>query len=162
MKYYIYYTPSLDGDFYILDSTMQANDTTYVHSKLPSIAACYAITAIDSAGNQGEFSNLECVSIDSCSIYELPNVFTPNDDGFNDYLRPFPYTSVEKIDLNIFNRYGTPVFKTNNPDIEWDGRDRVTNAKCSEGVYFYVCDVYEITLEGLRKRTLKGSIHLYR
>ena len=103
-----------------------------------------------------------CVSIDSCSRYDIPNVFTPNSDGFNDYLVPFPYTSVERIDLKIFNRWGTLVYETSDPAINWDGKNKDTDQECSEGVYFYICDVYEITLTGIQKRNLQGAVHLYR
>jgi gliding motility-associated-like protein len=147
---------------YILDSLLSASDTSYVHANLASIAGCYAVTALDTAGNQSDFSNLVCVSIDSCSLYSLPNVFTPNGDGFNDYFVPFPYTSVDKIDLTIFNRWGSVVYETNDPEINWDGKNVQTNRDCTEGVYFYVCEVYEITLEGPKKRTIQGSIHLLR
>lgn len=161
-KYYIYYTPTVNEDFFIMDSLLSASDTVYIHDFLESIAGCYAVTAIDTVGNQSEFSNIVCVSIDSCSLYSLPNVFTPNADGFNDYLVPFPYTSVQNIDLKIFNRWGSIVFQTTEPEIRWDGKNQLTALDCSEGVYFYVCDVFEITLQGIKKRTLKGSVHLYR
>ncbi|MCK5838856.1 MAG: gliding motility-associated C-terminal domain-containing protein [Bacteroidales bacterium] len=161
-KYYIYYTSLLNSDMYILDSLLSASETSYVHANLTSIAGCYAVTAIDSAGNQSDFSNIVCVSIDSCSLYSLPNVFTPNGDGYNDYFVPFPYTSVDKIDLTIFNRWGSMVYETNDPEINWDGENEQTNQDCTEGVYFYVCEVYEITLEGPKKRTIQGSIHLLR
>ncbi len=161
-KYYIYFTPTLEGDYTILDSLLSPVDTTYLHQNLVSISGCYAVTALDTIGNQSPFSNVICVSIDSCSIYAIPNVFTPNADGFNDYLVPFPYTSVERIDIKIFNRWGTVVYETTDPQINWDGKNMDTDQECSEGVYFYVCDVYEITLAGLRKRSLQGVVHLYR
>jgi len=162
VKYYIYYTPTTNSDFFVLDSLMNANDTTYVHANIPSIAGCYAVTAIDSTGNQSDFSNIECVSIDSCSVYAIPNVFTPNSDGFNDYLVPFPYTSVESINLQIFNRWGGVVYETTDPDINWDGKHKQTNQECSEGTYYYVCDVNEITLIGPIKRTIQGVVYIYR
>lgn len=111
-----------------------------------------------------------CTSIDDCPRYRLPNVFTPNSDGYNDLLVPFPgYTSVKRIDLKIFNRWGVVVFETNDPAIRWDGKDKNTNKPCSEGVYYYVCDVYEVvgTPENpedriIEKRTLTNSLHLLR
>ncbi len=161
-RYYIYFTPTLNGDFIILDSLFSPLDTSYLHQNLASISGCYAITALDSIGNQSVFSNVICVSIDSCSVYAIPNVFTPNADGFNDYLVPFPYTSVERIELKIFNRWGTVVYETTDPRINWDGKNKDTDQDCSEGVYFYICDVHEITLTGLQKRSLQGTVHLYR
>ncbi len=161
-KYYIYYSSIKPGSLILIDSTNSILDTTYIHTGIPSIAACYAVTAVDSSMNESKFSNIVCVSIDSCSLYKLPNVFTPNGDQKNDYFRPFSYTSVEKINLKIFNRWGRIVFKTSDPDINWDGKDQKSKKECSPGVYFYVCDVYELRLNGLNKRTLKGSIQLLR
>ena len=105
---------------------------------------------------------MKCVDIDSCSLYVLPNVFTPNGDGSNDNFIPFPYHFVDKINLKIFNRWGKIVFTTENPDINWDGKDKNNGMKCSDGVYFYICDVYEIRLTGIIKRTIHGYIHLLR
>jgi gliding motility-associated-like protein len=159
-RYLIYFTPTLVNDFIILDSIPDANDTTFLHANLPSISGCYAVTAIDTVGNQSDFSNVVCVSIDSCSRYALPNAFTPNGDGYNDYFVPYPYTSVQNIDLKVFNRWGTVVFQTNDPAIRWDGKDKNTNRPCSDGAYFYTCDVYEITLEGIQKRSLQGVLYI--
>jgi hypothetical protein len=62
--------------------------------------------------------------------------------------------------MTIFNRWGNIVFETEDPDIKWDGRDKKNGTKCSDGVYFYVCRVFEITLYGLKERELRGSITL--
>ncbi|OYT14172.1 MAG: hypothetical protein B6I19_01285 [Bacteroidetes bacterium 4572_114] len=160
--YFIYYSPTENGDLTILDSVTDPYITTYIHSNLPSIAGCYSVTAIDSIGNQSGFSNMVCVSIDSCSGYSLPNVFTPNGDSYNDKFVPFDYTSVDRIELKIFNRWGRIVFETNDPDINWDGKNMNNNSDCSDGAYFYVCDVFEIRLTGLTKRTLTGSVTIIR
>ncbi len=93
-------------------------------------------------------------------MYHLPNVFTPDGDGINDLFIPFPYSFVQKIDIKILNRWGVEVFKTNNPDINWDGKDINTKQLCSDGVYYYICDVYEYKLDGINKRTLNGVIHI--
>jgi gliding motility-associated-like protein len=64
--------------------------------------------------------------------------------------------------MKIFDRWGKLVFDTNNPAIQWDGKDKTTNQPCSDGTYFYVCDVYEITLNGIIKRNLHGSLTILR
>jgi gliding motility-associated-like protein len=160
LKYHIYYSPTQGSDFVVIDSTSPANATSYVHVNNGSITGCYAVVAIDSVGNHSVYSNTVCIDNDTCSSYSLPNVFTPNDDGFDDVFHPFPYTSVDHVEMTIFNRWGNIVYETEDPDINWNGRDRNNNARCSDGVYFYVCRVYEITLTGLRTREIRGSITL--
>jgi gliding motility-associated-like protein len=101
--------------------------------------------------------------MDNICGYRLPNVFTPNGDGYNDYFTPFSdFSSVAKINLTIFDRWGKKVFETNDPAINWDGKDRTTNQPCSDGVYFYICDVFEFTLSGTVKRTIRGTVTILR
>jgi len=161
-SYEIYFSSMTDGEFVQIAAVSGAETTTYIHSGITSVAGCYAVVAVDTSGNSSGFSNIVCVDIDECDLYSLPNVFTPNGDGFNDLFIPFPYDFVEKIDLKIFDRWGLIMFTTQDPDINWDGKNQSTQADCSEGVYFYVCDVYELRLAGIRKRTLTGTVHLYR
>ncbi|MBL7137785.1 MAG: gliding motility-associated C-terminal domain-containing protein [Bacteroidales bacterium] len=162
VKYYIWYSPDRNQQLMVIDSLFTINDTIYEHKPEQSIVGCYGVTAIDSVGNQSELSNIICVDYTDCPIYRLPRAFTPNNDMRNDLFEPFPYTSVESINLNIFDRWGKEVFHTHEPDIDWDGKDQSTNQPCSDGVYFYVCDVFEITLSGTAKRTLRGSVTILR
>jgi len=161
-KYYICYTP-VKGVPKIIDSIFNPHDTTYMHKMSNAVAGCYGVIAVDSVGNKSDTSNIICIDFTTCPVYSLPNVFTPNGDGSNDLFIPFPgYTSVEEIDLKIYDRWGRMVFKTNSPEIQWDGKDTDTNQPCSDGTYFYVCDVFEMTLAGTRKRNLHGSITILR
>jgi gliding motility-associated-like protein len=162
VAYKVYYTPYILNDYSVIYNSISPNDTSYLHSGISSIVGCYYVTALDSFGNESDPSNLACVDIDSCNIYRLPNVFTPNGDMFNDYFIPFPYDFVEKVDMKIFNRWGSMVYETEDPDVNWDGKDINTSKDCSEGVYFFVCDVYEYRLEGLKIRTIQGTVSLYR
>lgn len=162
LKYNIWYSPVSEGDFSLLATVFNINDTSYVHSGLSGLAGCYMLTAVDSNGNESNYSNVVCIDIDFCPMYSLPNVFTPNFDNKNDFFKPFPYTSVEKINIQIFNRWGSVVFETTDPDIMWDGKNMSSHEDCSDGVYYYICDVYERRLSGLSKRLLSGVIHLLR
>jgi gliding motility-associated-like protein len=125
-----------------------------------SLAGCYAVAAVDSSGNESFLVNEVC--IDNCPVYHIPNVFTPNADGPNDLLKPFPYRYIDRVELAIFNRWGQEVFHTYDADINWNGKDRQTGNECAAGVYFYVCDVYETYLDGIRKRALHGTVQLIR
>lgn len=157
VEYYkIYFTNVLGGNFELIETTTNASETELIRENLKSLAGCYAITAIDSSGNESKFSNRVCV--DNCPLYRLPNIFTPGGDGLNDFFHPFPYKYVESIDIKIYNRWGELVFETTNPDIAWDGTDMNTKKVLSSGVYFYVCTVNEIRLRGIEPRILKGNV----
>lgn len=158
VSYNIYYAPVQDQDLAFMISVSPATAISYMHDSLTSIAGCYAVTAIDSFGNQSALSNIVCV--ENCPIYELPNVFTPNGDGSNDLFIPFPYKYVEDIDLHIYNRWGEEIFTTQDPDIMWDGRHKRSGQLCADGVYYYVCKVNEIRLKGVEARVLTGFVHL--
>jgi gliding motility-associated-like protein len=160
-KYYIYYSSST-ANLALIDSLLNQKDTVYIHKPPQSIVGCYGVIAIDSVGNRSSMGNIVCVDYTACPVYTLPNVFSPNGDGFNDLFHPFPYTSVSEINLKIFDRWGRMVFETNDPDINWDGKDKTTNQPCSDGTYFFVCDVFEITLTGTIKRSIQGSLTILR
>ena len=161
VKYKIYYSSSMDDGLVLFDSVTDPLITTITYTGANSIAGCFIVEAIDSNNNISR-SNFVCIDIDSCSLYELPNVFTPNGDGFNDTFHPFPYDFVDHININIYNRWGTIVFTTQDPDINWDGKEKNTHQYCPDGVYYYICDVFEYRLGGIKMRTLHGSVSLYR
>ncbi len=162
VSYILYYTPDVSLDFQILATINNPDDTSWLHTGIETIAGCYTVVAVDSFGNVSPYSIPVCQDIETCDIYELPNVFTPNGDGVNDLLIPFPYDFVESVNMNIYNRWGSKVFETKNPDILWDGRNQFTKLDCSEGVYYYVCDVFERRLGGVVKRSLHGTVTLLR
>ncbi len=148
----------------LIDSILSVSDTMYIHHPGNSIAGCYALVAVDSLGNRSLSSNRVCINLSDCAdfLYHLPDFFSPNGDTHNELFTPFPYTSVDHIQLTILNRWGTVVFETNNPDINWDGKNKDTGQAVSDGVYFYVCEVFEITLEGIVPRVLKGTVTILR
>ena len=156
----IYYKNRLEADFELLETIYDPNARTYEHYPESTLAACYYVTAIDSAGNEGVCENSQ-KCIDICSYYELPNIFTPNADNNNDLFHPYPYKFVEKVDMKIFNRWGNLLFETEDPDINWNGISQISNKLVPDGVYYYICDVYEYRLTGLEARNLSGFIHIY-
>lgn len=172
-QYYIYYQPNYQTPFSCIDSFLFSNVDScwpsscpcyYIIQNLPSAIGCYAMIIKDEAGNCTEMTPKHCIDIDQCRTYSLPNVFTPDGDGINDTWVPFDGTNinVKKIDLEVHDRWGKRVFKTENPDINWDGKDEKTGRDLPEGTYYYGCDVYLFSLEGIKKRFLSGIVMILR
>ena len=104
----------------------------FLHSNLETVVGCYAVTAVDSLGNESDTSNIVCIGYDACPIYCLPNVFTPNNDGENDTFIPMdcdeggainPNANVDRVEMTIFNRWGKVMYTTDDPMINWDGKN---------------------------------------
>ena len=96
--------------------------------------------------------------------YELPNVITPNGDGYNDVFEP-KVTGLSLITgakTVIFNRWGNILWDTDDPLIQWDGKSKVTKLDCPQGTYFYVTDITYIGEAGEEKLHLQGSITIVR
>lgn len=66
----------------------------------------------------------------------LPNVFTPNIDGLNDDFGPSSTFGLERYSFKIYDRWGSKVFDTDNPENRWTGLDP-EGKPIMEGVYGY-------------------------
>ena len=159
--YRVYFSEREGGDLALIYSTELSTDTTFSHKPDFGIAGCYGVTAVDTFNNESAFSDIVCV--DNCPQYNLPNVFTPNGDGANERFIPYPYRFVESVDFQVFNKWGNLVFETNDPDLNWDGKN-LNGKDLNEGVYYYSCRVFESRVVGVRQNPdiLKGWIELIR
>ena len=86
-------------------------------------------------------------------ILEIPNVFTPNNDGVNDVLVPKSNFGVISMNTTIYNRWGNKIYETDNLFIEWDGQF------ATDGTYFWVIDYSGLNGNKLSK---KGQLTLLR
>lgn len=158
-KYRVYFSPDGDLEPFVLLS--ETEETSYIHAGLSSYAGCYQITAVDRSGNESQISETFCN--DNCPNFLMPNVFSPNGDGVNDFLTPF-YSGeligrtidgfsnldcprfVKDIQFTVFNRAGASIFtydsfeNENNFLINWDGRT-ASGGDVPEGAYFYTAEV---------------------
>lgn len=91
-----------------------------------------------------------------CDSIPMPNVFTPNGDGFNDWV-DFNLLDATCFEISIYNRWGYEVFRTTDPTIPWLGLTE-TGAPLSEGVYYYVLHYCP---KNVPPKTQTGFIHLF-
>ncbi len=87
---------------------------------------------------------------------EMVNIFTPNEDGINDFFQPLDNLNhINKV--VIFNRWGNVVRELSYPFV-WNG-DSSDGRRLAEGVYYYILE----KKEGCNNQILKQSmIHLIR
>lgn len=76
------------------------------------------------------------VMVNACGI-KIPNAFTPNGDGINDYFIVPGSERFERMELAVFNRWGNEVYKSNNYQNDWAG------LTLNEGVYYYQLTAWE-------------------
>jgi gliding motility-associated-like protein len=112
----------------------------------------YTVTVTDVNG---------CPVVDSIMVKEpkeiaLPNGFTPNGDGFNDFYVIKGIQGYPGNQINIFNRWGALVYSAKDYQNNWDGVNNDGNL-LPDGTYFIVVDLNK---EG--KEDLSGYIDLRR
>ena len=92
----------------------------------------------------------------SGSELSIPNVFSPNGDGQNDYIE-VETNGVTVYEFTVFTRSGSRIYHSLSPRIFWDGNS-IGGQELSEGVYYYV-----IEEQGDEEPYEKaGYIHLFR
>ena len=120
--------------------------TPYITAVDPGL---YSVTV-----TAGECQASDHYSVQACEFHiYLPNTITPSrEDGLNDclYLPEYVHHFITDFDIEIFDRWGELIYKTNDMDFHWHGE----NAKVSE-VYVWVVRVKN--LDG-KPFTYRGTI----
>ncbi len=158
----VYFAETEGQELQLVAKIEPSTDTTFSHTPPNGgIAGCYAVTAVDTFFNESRFSNIFCV--DNCPNYTLPNTFTPNGDAHNDLFVPFPFCFIERVEMEIYNRWGQVVYETTDPHINWDGKNK-SGEDLPDGTYYYISKVFEQRVSGVTpaKKILRGHIDLIR
>jgi gliding motility-associated-like protein len=91
------------------------------------------------------------VTIEPDFMFYVPNSFTPNGDGQNDYFRGYGEgIKWETYELSVYNRWGEEIFVTNDVENPWRGWFKSFEAEA--GVYVWKIRLYD----------QKGESHIYR
>lgn len=125
----------------------------------------YAVLSIE--------SELTCSDSDSIKItvypssLQIPNVFTPNDDGINDFFIP-EKKSLKYLNLQIFAKSGHRVYSWEGDGMDlqdwqgWDGKINNSERRAVPGTYYYVMRAVGYDDVEYKGREYRGALYLFR
>lgn len=96
------------------------------------------------------------IDADFSAAIWIPNAFTPNFDGKNEFFGPIA-TGVQNAKFMIFDRWGNKIFETNDLSKGWDGT--LNGTRCQEDVYVWKL-IYEHAGENNTSFTKVGHVSL--
>lgn len=83
--------------------------------------------------------NLEPIfGADKIDFNPLPNVFSPNNDGVNDFYEVIA-SGTTKLSFKVFARSGALVYQHEANIIKWDGKNDYNN-DVPDGIYYYILE----------------------
>jgi gliding motility-associated-like protein len=105
------------------DGSATSTDEHPIHSYPDLVAGIYSVEleAQKSLGCSDTYT-LDVVVVDEIIFY-IPNAFTPDDDNYNPVFKPVMTSGLEinSYQMEVFNRWGELIFKSNEVDTGWDG-----------------------------------------
>jgi gliding motility-associated-like protein len=135
----------------------------------PTATTTYTLCVTDANNCMACDTVTVLVTTDECGNIFLPNAFSPNNDGVNDFfcLRGYgsrgggPCTAspcIREIDFSIYNRWGEKVFHTTTVGEGWDGT--IKGKEADPAVFFYVITYKTASDNNYHK--LEGNVSLIR
>lgn len=94
-----------------------------------------------------------------CPVF-VPNAFTPDGDDLNDVFAPTFDCPVDRYHFTVFNRWGSPVWSSDDPTKGWDGGTGKDQAP--EGVYIWLLQVTPHTVYEHTPRRVVGHVVVLR
>lgn len=84
--------------------------------------------------------------MDQLSI-KIPNTFSPNGDEMNDKWIIKDLKDFQDVCIEVFDRSGVPLYKSNDPNQGWDGS--MPGGKILEGPFFYIVRIKDVIRKGI-------------
>lgn len=96
------------------------------------------IMYILTVSGSGGCSSSDSVFVRLLKLPEITNAFSPNGDGINDTWIIRNLDSYPGATVQVFDRYGKAILKSNGYNIPWDGKNN--GIAVPAGVYYYIVD----------------------
>ncbi len=131
------------GEWTIVSGNANINDIYNPETFISELS--YGTTVLKWTIENGACSDYDDVSI-SIGDLKIPNGFSPNDDGFNDFFE-IPGIDSYQNKVSVFNRWGKLIFEMEQYNNTWDGKNN--NGKLlPDDTYFYVIELNGKTYNG--------------
>jgi gliding motility-associated-like protein len=117
----------------------------------------YYVTLIDTSVNGCTASIIQTVVIEPDFTLYVPNAFTPNGDGKNEFFMA-QGDGILSFKMYVFDRWGNNVFTSSDINTGWDGRPNNKGSEIvQQDVYVWKIDV---TNTFQQKKSYKGTVTL--
>ena len=150
-----YFSEAFSEYLWTSDYFIQTPDSAFIEVS-PKETTRFYLTTKDTAGCFEISENALVEVIEEYSL-DMPDAFTPNNDGINDVLYVKGWGIKELIHFEVFNRYGERVFYTQDISKGWDGK----NADRQQNIETYKYSVL-VRLHNNEMLTKTGSVKLLR
>jgi len=127
-------------------------------SHIYNAAGTYTVMLIAfSANGCNDTINTQLILTDTAGL-TMPNIFTPNGDGINDYFIPNAH-GLKTLECTIYDRWGAKITTLDTSTQQyWDGHT-TSGLACTDGTYFYTLTATDVNGKSY---SLKGFIQLIR
>ncbi len=139
--------PAQKGECYLND------DTTVVYSPGKGYSGADSIKYLIS-DEDGDLSYawiiIDLLDDGSTKDIFIPNGFSPNADGINDYFKVPAFSNISNVHLTVFTQWGDIVYQSNDYHNNWDGianTGSTNNSKVKVGTYFYRFIVEDLNID---------------
>ncbi len=125
----------------------------------PSTTTTYTVVVTDDVSGCSDTDDVVVSVVEGdCCVPFIPNAFTPNDDGKNDFLEIYNLEEMEYLSVKIYNRWGQEIYRDYNR-LHWDGKFK--GKPVDIGVY-HMTITYNCVGLGTENKEYVGEVHLIR
>jgi len=145
-----YYWDFGNGDDALVNDLSNQSSTYYLQGT-------YTVTLTAIEGGCTDVATAE-INVVQKPSYDLPNGFSPNGDGVNDFFT-INAENVVSLEVVILNRWGNVVFESTDINFLWNGRINNSGPACEDGTYFYKVKMIGYSGEEIEEH---GFVHLFK
>ena len=138
----------------VLFESMDTELATVSGDQLTGVSKGNVQIRASNTGNQNYNAAEAFATVEIYSTHkDIMHLFTPNNDGINDYWELPEFATWGKCDVKVYNRWGKLVFADTNYNNLWDGTSN--GAPLPEGPYYFV-------IKTENAGTVKGTVNIVR